>query len=99
MVNEEREPTRTRLLKRFTNYFSFGMDARVGYDFNRYRSERQLFNYALYALVGFFNKFRKIKNIQDIVSKMSMEDEEILNGMTVRKEHVIFTEHSAAGHQ
>jgi hypothetical protein len=77
MVNEESEPNQKHLLKRFTNYFSFGMDARVGFDFNRHRTQKQLLNYILYFLIGCFNEFRSIENITDIVAKMEMEEEDL----------------------
>lgn len=70
LVNEETESSQRHLTKRFTNYFSFGMDARVGFDFNRHRSQKQLVNYVLYFLIGCFNKFRSLPDITQIVTKM-----------------------------
>lgn len=51
------------LFKQITNYFSFGMDARVGYDFDSRRSKFQFFNYALYCLIGCFNRFKSIQSV------------------------------------
>jgi hypothetical protein len=54
------------------------MDARVGFDFNRHRSQKQIINYILYFLIGCFNRFRAIEDITDIVTKMEMENEDAI---------------------
>ena len=58
------------LFKQITNYFSFGMDARVGYDFDSHRSNFQFFNYALYCLIGCFNRFKSLPSVEKVVTNM-----------------------------
>ena len=56
--------------RQITNYFSFGMDARVGYDFDSRRSNFQFINYALYCLIGCFNRCRSIESLPEAVANM-----------------------------
>lgn len=61
-----------------TNYFSFGMDARVGYHFDKKRSNFQFLNLLLYCLIGCFNRCKKIQTVEKVVDEMKQgEDEEM----------------------
>lgn len=62
--------------KQITNYFSFGIDARVGYNFDSHRSNFQLFNYALYCLIGCFNRFKKTSNVPQMITNMEESESE-----------------------
>lgn len=53
-----------------TNYFSFGMDARVGYNFDKQRSNFQAVNLLLYCLLGFCNRFKKLPSVERVVANM-----------------------------
>ena len=57
-------------IKQMTNYFSFGMDARVGYHFDKTRSNFQFLNLALYCLIGCCNRCKKIPSVEKVVSNM-----------------------------
>lgn len=52
------------------------MDARVGYNFDSHRSNFQLFNYALYCLIGCFSKFKRAPNLPQVVANMEESDSE-----------------------
>ena len=63
--------------KQITSYFSFGIDARVGYNFDSHRSNFQLWNYALYCLIGCFNRFKKTSNVSQMVTNMEESESEV----------------------
>ena len=60
---EERKAPNKPIVRQITNYFSFGMDARVGYHFDSHRSNFQFFNYILYCLIGCCNRFRTLPSV------------------------------------
>ena len=49
--------------KNFCNYFSFGIDGKVGYEFDKYRTKSRLGNLAVYGAMGIASNFSKIKPI------------------------------------
>ena len=49
--------------KNFCNYFSFGIDGKVGYEFDKYRTKSRLGNLAVYGVMGIMSNFSKIKPI------------------------------------
>ena len=73
------------MVKQMTNYFSFGMDARGGYHFDKKRSNFQFLNLVLYCLIGCFNRCRKIETVEKVVNQMREEQEE------EEKQSVIFS--------
>lgn len=53
--------------KTFCNYFSFGIDGKVGYSFDKYRTKTRLGNMAVYGAMGAINHFQKNKSIDHLV--------------------------------
>lgn len=49
--------------KNLCNYFSFGIDGKVGYDFDKYRTTSRLGNLAVYGAMGIASNFQKTKSI------------------------------------
>ena len=58
MVMEEKVISKT-----FCNYFSFGVDGKVGYSFDKYRTNTRLGNLAVYGAVGAITHLQKSKSI------------------------------------
>lgn len=59
-----------------TNYFSFGMDARVGFNFDRKRSNFQLLNLIIYCFIGFCNRCKTIPSVEKVVTDMKQGEQE-----------------------
>ena len=55
--------TENIISKNFCNYFSFGIDGKVGYEFDKYRTKSRLGNLAVYGAMGIMSNFSKIKPI------------------------------------
>ena len=53
--------------KSFCNYFSFGIDGKVGYEFDKYRTTSRLGNLAVYGAMGIFSNFQKIKTVGELL--------------------------------
>ena len=51
------------MTKIFTNYVGLGLDARVVYTMERYRTSSACINKMLYGLVGCINFFRPMKEL------------------------------------
>lgn len=41
-----------KIQKSFVNYFSFGIDAKVGYSFDKHRTSSRIGNLAMYGALG-----------------------------------------------
>ena len=53
--------------KSFCNYFSFGIDGKVGYEFDKYRTTSRFGNLAVYGAMGILSNFQKKKTIGELV--------------------------------
>jgi hypothetical protein len=45
------------------NYFSFGVDAEIGYEFDKHRTKTRLGNMAIYGVMGLKTGMQKLKNL------------------------------------
>lgn len=53
--------------KHFCNYFSFGIDGQVGYEFDKHRTTSRLGNLAVYGAMGLAAGMQAIKNLGELV--------------------------------
>lgn len=51
------------ITKPFVNYFSFGLDGKVGYSFDMHRTQSRLGNLTVYGALGFVKGITKTKNL------------------------------------
>lgn len=65
------------LTKHFVNYFSFGIDGEIGYEFDKRRTTSRLGNLAVYGAMGIMTGLQKVKNLGELVEKMSCGDQTI----------------------
>lgn len=56
--------------KSFSNYCGVGIDARVGYTFDKYRTRSVLANLMCYGCIGFAKMFKKSRRIEDLIDNM-----------------------------
>jgi hypothetical protein len=54
----------------FTNYCSIGIDGRIGYSFDRHRSNSRIINQFLYAAIGLSKFCDTAFKMHNLVSKM-----------------------------
>ena len=59
------------LNKHFCNYFSFGIDGEIGYEFDKRRTSTRLGNLAVYGAMGIKTGLQKVKNLGELVESMS----------------------------
>ena len=52
------------LKKSFSNYFGIGIDARIGYSFDKYRTRNVLTNLLCYGCIGFAKLFKRSKKLE-----------------------------------
>ena len=57
----------TILQKTFCNYFSFGIDGKVGYSFDMHRTKSRLGNLAVYGMLGIVKAATKTKTIDELI--------------------------------
>ncbi len=51
------------LRRSFSNYFSVGIDARIGYSFDRHRTKSVFTNLLCYACIGIVKLFKRVKKV------------------------------------
>lgn len=56
--------------KHFCNYFSLGIDAKVGYSFDMHRTTTRVGNIAMYGLLGLVKSFSNTKTIGDLTCSL-----------------------------
>ncbi len=61
--------------KSFCNYFSFGIDGKVGYEFDKYRTTSRLGNLAVYGAMGIASNFQKTKTMGELLEYILDENE------------------------
>ncbi|KAF7458169.1 diacylglycerol kinase [Cryptosporidium felis] len=62
----------TELTFRMSNYFSVGVESRIGIGFDRYRTKNAFLNKMRYALEGVKNTFRHTTPVYDIIDKCTV---------------------------
>lgn len=62
--------TEKNITKTFCNYFSFGIDGKIGYSFDKYRTKNRLGNYAVYGAVGAWNQISKNMTMDHLLEHM-----------------------------
>ena len=67
--------------KTFCNYFSFGIDGKIGYGFDMHRTKSRLGNLAMYACMGVIKAATKTKTLDEL-----LETIEIYESSNNRKE-------------
>lgn len=68
----------TTLRKTITNYFSFGVDARIGYGFDKRRTSSVCCNKCVYCLEGFKKQFIRNPQTNLILGSLESKEERIL---------------------
>ena len=60
--------------KHFVNYFSFGVDAEIGYEFDKNRTSNRIGNMAMYGVLGLktgIEKLQDCKTLGALIESMS----------------------------
>lgn len=65
--------------RHFCNYFSLGVDGKIGYSFDLHRTTSRMGNLAVYGAMGLVKSFTKTKNMSDLGVSLrdSIEEEPI----------------------
>lgn len=53
--------------KTFANYFSFGIDGKVGYAFDMHRTSSRFGNLAMYGVLGLIKQATRSKTIDELI--------------------------------
>lgn len=56
--------------KSFSNYFGVGIDARIGYSFDKYRTRSVFTNLLCYACIGLAKLFKRASKVEELVENM-----------------------------
>ena len=56
--------------KSFCNYLSIGIDARIGYTFDKYRTTSRFLNLIVYGAIGLGKSCDKSMPIEDYISRL-----------------------------
>lgn len=67
---QEGEKRKIVFLKKMSNYFSFGVDARVGYGFDKNRTKSRFKNKTVYCWEGFKKIFTNTPKLNDVLTKV-----------------------------
>lgn len=68
------------LVKHFVNYFSFGVDGQIGYDFDKNRTSTRLGNLAVYGAATIAAGTKLLKNLGELVDIMKNGNEVVFKG-------------------
>ena len=60
-------------IKHWCNYFSIGIDGKVGYSFDMHRTSSRLGNLVVYGAMGFVKSFTKTKTLGELTKSLSMQ--------------------------
>lgn len=58
--------------KSFCNYFSFGLDGKIGYSFDMHRTKSRIGNLAMYGMLGMVKAMTKTKSLNTLVHGMEI---------------------------
>lgn len=61
-----------KISKHFVNYFSFGVDGEIGYEFDKRRTDNRLGNMAVYGAMGVKSSLSDLKSLGQLVQVMTM---------------------------
>ena len=56
----------------FCNYFSFGIDGKVGYSFDKHRTSSRVGNLMVYSAMGLIKGASKTKSVKELVETMEV---------------------------
>ena len=56
-----------RIKKTFCNYFSFGIDGKIGYSFDMHRTKTRFGNLAMYACLGLIKAMTRTKTLDELL--------------------------------
>jgi hypothetical protein len=56
----------------FCNYFSFGIDGKIGYAFDKHRTSSRVGNLMVYGAMGLLKSATKTKSIKELVESMEL---------------------------
>lgn len=75
-VKDKREIVlETKVLKRsFSNYLGVGIDARIGYSFDKHRTRNVFTNLLCYACIGIFKLFKRSNKMDELIENMEYEE-------------------------
>ena len=68
--SKEVKMTDKTLQKTFCNYFSFGIDGKVGFQFDKHRTGTRLGNMAVYGAMGAKSHLEKNKDMDELVESL-----------------------------
>ncbi|KAJ1604923.1 diacylglycerol kinase [Cryptosporidium canis] len=84
----------TELTFRMSNYFSVGIESRIGIGFDRYRTKNAFLNKMRYALEGVKNTFRHTTPVYDIIDKCTVNtsnaNDDDDSSLVISSEEVLF---------
>lgn len=60
------------LHKTFCNYLSMGIDGRIGYTFDKYRTKSRFLNLLVYGAIGVKKMFDREMLLEDLISRMEI---------------------------
>lgn len=55
--------------RHFSNYFSLGIDPKIGYSFDMHRTGSRMGNFITYAVMGCIKSFTKTQNLGELISQ------------------------------
>lgn len=76
--DKEGKANRRVLKKRMSNYFSFGVDARIGFGFDKGRTGSALCNKCVYCWEGFKKMFIRTRRINEVIENFGPLHERVL---------------------
>jgi hypothetical protein len=75
-MRDEKGNKRTEIELDFCNYFSFGIDGKIGYAFDKRRTKSRFCNLVVYGAMGLIKAATPTKTIYELIEKMEVEREE-----------------------
>ena len=66
-----------KITKHFCNYFSVGIDGKVGYSFDLHRTSSRIGNMLVYGVMGIAKSFTKTKNVGQLTHSFKQNTLEI----------------------
>jgi len=59
-----------KIKKTFCNYFSFGIDGKIGYSFDMHRTRSRLGNLAMYGCIGLVKVMTRTKSLDELLENI-----------------------------
>ena len=70
--DKDHELKEKKLYKTFVNYFSFGIDGKVGYSFDRHRANSKCGNLIVYGAIGIAKSLTRTKTVDELIESSSV---------------------------